>query len=298
MKIALFYFSGTGNTELTVKKWKSSAEQFGVQLDLFKIEKDEFDFSKITEYDKIGFGYPIHAFNAPENVWRYAKKFPKLDKPMNIFIVMVSGEYMSINHSSGKKLLRILKRRNYFLESDYHYIMPYNMIFRHTEARALRMFVTMNELVPINVEDYLVNGKPHLTKKHHLVGWFIWLLRIEQWFSGVNGKIYRVNKKKCIKCMKCINNCPTNNIEFINGKFKFHNRCLCCVRCSFNCPTDAFSIGLLNNWRVNKPYAFKPLDIKEKDRHPRYCKRSYIRYYKEADLVISNYKKTHTNQAS
>ena len=291
MKIALFYFSGTGNTELTVRKWKECASLDNIQIDLFKIEKDDFDFALIDQYDKIGFGFPIHAFNAPENVWRYAKKFPKLEKQMKVFLVMVSGEYMTINHSAGKKLLGILKKKNYVLESDYHYIMPYNLVFRHTEARAAKMYETMNELVPIDVKNYLVDGKIHLIKKHHLVGWFIFLLRIEQWFSGWNGKLFKINKKKCIKCMKCVNSCPQKNIEFKDGKFIFHSNCIMCARCSFNCPTDAISIGILNNWRVNKPYAFKVPDKEEKDKHPLYCKKSYIRYYKEADEKIQNFKK-------
>ena len=290
MKVAIFYFSGTGNTEKVVRKWKESSESFGVSIDLVKIEKDDFDFSKINEYDKIGFAYPIHAFNAPENVWKYAKKFPKIENSKKVFVIMVSGEYMTINHSSSKKLLRILKRRNYVLESDYHYIMPYNMIFRHTEARATRMYETMNKLVPIDAKEYLVDNKPHLIKKHHFVGWFIFILRIEQWFSGVNGRLFKVNKNKCIKCMKCVNNCPVKNIEYVNGKFKFHGDCLLCTRCSFNCPTDAFSIGILNSWRVNKPYSFKPVDYQEVDKHKRYCKKSYERYYKEAEARINSVK--------
>ena len=48
MKVALFYFSGTGNTELTVKKWKYEATKFDIVFDLIKIEKDNFDFSKIN----------------------------------------------------------------------------------------------------------------------------------------------------------------------------------------------------------------------------------------------------------
>lgn len=291
MKIALFYFSGTGNTEKVVKKWKESASSFDVLIDLVKIENDDFDFLLINQYDKIGFAYPIHAFNAPENVWRYAKKFPALENSKKLFIIMVSGEYMTINHSSSKKLLRILKKKNYILESDYHYLMPYNMIFRHTEKRAFEMYDTMNKIVPIDVKNYLQKGEVHLLKKHKCVGWFIWLLRIEQWFSGVNGRLFKINKKKCIKCMKCVNNCPTKNITFKDGKFSFGNNCLLCTRCSFNCPTDAFSIAVLNGWRVNKPYAFKNPDYIEKDKHPHYCKKSYIRYFKEAQQKIENLEK-------
>ena len=45
MKVALFYFSGTGNTELTVKKWKDEAAKFDIAVDLIKIEKDNFDLN-------------------------------------------------------------------------------------------------------------------------------------------------------------------------------------------------------------------------------------------------------------
>ena len=288
MKVAILYFSGTGNTELCVKKWKKSAEALGINVDLYKIESVNANDIDISQYDKVGFGYPIHAFNAPKNVWKYAKKVAKQNKKIPLFAIMCSGEYMNLNHSSFGKTKRILKRRGFVFESEYHYVMPYNMIFRHTEARALQMFETMNKLVPIDVKEYLVDNKPHKLKHCHLVGWLIFLFRIEQPFAPINGKLYKVKKDKCIKCMKCVNNCPTHNIEFKDGKFKFHNHCLCCTRCSFNCPTDAFKIALLNSWRVNKPYAFKPLDIDEKDRHPRYCRRSYKRYFGEAAQRIEN----------
>ena len=282
MKVAIYYFSGTGNTELTVKKWQSEAKKHQIELDLFNIEKMSGEVNA-SEYDKIGFGYPIHAFNAPRNVWKFTKTFKKLAEKKPAFAIMVSGEYMNLNHSSYTKLSDVLKKKNIYFESEYHYIMPYNMIFRHTEKRAYQMFKTMNELVELDVEEYLVNNKPHKLAKHKFMRPFLWLLRIEQLFAPVNGKTYKINKKKCIKCMMCVNNCPTKNIEYKDGKFKFHGQCLCCTRCSFNCPTNAFSIGLLTSWKVNGKYKFKEPEIEEKDKHPKYCKKSYIRYYKEAE---------------
>ena len=287
MKIALFYFSGTGNTKTVVFKWQEEALKHNINIDLFEIEKDELP--SLADYDKVGFAYPIHAFNAPEIVWRFALKLPTQEKAIPLFIIMVSGEYMTINHSSASKLRRILRKKNYQFESDYHYVMPYNLVFRHTEQRAYRMYEAMTKIVPIDVKEYLVDSIPHQTRKHHLVGWFIFLLRIEQWFSGVNGRFYKVDMKKCIKCMKCVNACPVHNIEFKDNKFIFHDKCLLCERCSFHCPKDAFKIALLNLWRVNKPYQFKDVDKDEKDRHSLYCKRSYKRYFKEIEERVSSY---------
>ena len=44
-----------------------------------------------------------------------------------------------------------------------------------------------------------------------------------------------------------------------NGKFHFAGDCLMCTRCSFGCPTDAFSIGILNSWRVS--HSFHPFAL-------------------------------------
>ena len=286
MKSIIFYFSGTGNTELVVKKWQSECHSF--PLEIKKIEEVNNETIDLSEYDKIGIAYPIHAFNAPRNVLKFAKKIVPSEMKKRVYIIMVSGEYMTVNHSSALKLGSILKKRNYFIESDYHYIMPYNMIFRHTELRAYQMFKTMNDLVVLDVKEYFEENKPHHLKKHRFIRPFIWALRIEQVFAPINGKTYRIKEKKCIKCMKCVNSCPTNNIEYKDGKFVFHGRCICCTRCSFNCPTDAFKIGLLNGWRVNKPYKFAKPEVEEVDKHPRYCKKSYIRYYQEAEERLKN----------
>ena len=287
MKVGIFYFSGTGNTELTVKKWQVEAQKLNIECDLIKIEEHPTEEIDVSSYDKIGIGYPIHAFNAPRNVITFVKRIKRSGKAKTCFVTMVSGEYMNLNHSSDMKIKRMLKRKNIFIDSEYHYLMPYNMIFRHTEKRAYQMYNTMNALVELDAKDYLVDNKSHKLAKLHCVGWLIWLFRIEQPFAPVNGKTFKINKKKCVKCMMCVKNCPTHNIEYVDGKFKFHNRCLCCTRCSFNCPTNAFSIGLLTSWKVNGKYKFKEPEVEEVDKHPKYCKKSYIRYYKEAEERLS-----------
>ena len=290
MKSIIFYFSGTGNTEIVVKKWKEAAQSFSYEIDLFKIESDDLDSIDLKSYDKIGFAYPIHAFNAPRNVWQFAKKLPVLEEKKELFVIMVSGEFMTINHSSARKLNGILKKKNIIITSDYHYIMPYNMIFRHTEKRAYIMYDTMCKLVPIDVKEYLIDNKPYKLEKHAINNLIIPIFRIEQWFAPINGKMFKINSKKCIKCMKCVKNCPTQNIKFQDGKFKFENRCVLCTRCSFNCPTDAFSIAILNNWRVNKPYRFEMPEEEEVDKHKNFCKKSYARYFAMAQQRIENSK--------
>ena len=112
MKVAIYYFSGTGNTELTVRKWAAEAEKNNIQCDLFRFEEITDMKIDVSGYDKIGIAYPIHAFNAPRIVLKSAKKIVKSKAIKPFFAIMVSGEYMNLNHSSHLKLKSILKKRN------------------------------------------------------------------------------------------------------------------------------------------------------------------------------------------
>ena len=72
--------------------------------------------------------------------------------------MVVSGEPLRLNHSSDQKLRRILRKKNARVESAWHYVMPYNMIFRHTEEQAFRMDQTMQALVPLHVRAYITEA--------------------------------------------------------------------------------------------------------------------------------------------
>ena len=41
--------------------------------------------------------------------------------------------------------------------------------------------------------------------------------------------------------MKCINQCPQNNIKIKNNKIKYGINCLACYRCVYNCPQKAIT---------------------------------------------------------
>ena len=279
------YFTGTGNTYLAVKRYVEVLKELGTSVDVLSLEKEEGPIN-VDEYDRVGIAYPIHAFNAPRIVLEKTKLIEKANEAKKAFTIMVSGEPLNLNHTSSDKLKVILKKRNIFIESEYHYVMPYNMIFRHTEGMAYKMYHTMNSLIPIHVHNYFVNEISNKLKKPIFGHFLTVLLRIEQVFASINGKHFKIDMSKCIKCFKCVDACPTHNIKFENDKFVFLNKCTLCTRCSFDCPKDAFSIALLNNWRVNKKYQFKEPKEAEINKHAKFCKKAYERYFKESLLLI------------
>lgn len=288
----IYLFSGTGNTKRAVNLYKDEFEKNGVETTIFEVGYPLCDVPNPNDYDLVGFAYPIHAFNAPYVMLKLASSLPpanvngKDKKPF--FVVKTSGEPLKINNMSSSKMKGILSRKGYRLFSEYHYAMPYNMIFRHTDEMSVKMLNALIGLCPIDAREVL-QGVEHKLSPVPFAPVLAWIMRIEHVAMKVNGRLFKVDKDKCINCGVCAKNCPAHNIEMSSdGKFKFHGDCIMCARCSFNCPTNAFNIALLNGWKVNGKYSYKMPAEKEIDKHAWYCKRAYIRYFDNANKKIAS----------
>ncbi len=288
MKILICYFSGTGNTKKIVDKYKEEFEKLSIEITIHKIEEPFFNYN-LDDFDLFGLAYPIHAFNAPSIVLNFLKTLPKQENKKRVFILKTSGEPLSLNNISSLKAIKILRKKNCYLTNEYHYVMPYNIIFRHSDNMAFKMWDTAQNIIPIDCLEILNNKKAKL--KHVFLGSFIaWIFRIEFWGGRFNGKKYKVNEK-CIKCQRCINFCPTHNIKIENGKICFGRNCIMCMRCSFFCPTNAIKIGLFDKWKVNGPYNFNNYNEDEKESHNKYCKKSYQKYFSRCEKKFEDINK-------
>ncbi len=281
MQAIIYYFSGTGNTLKACQAFQSSFQRNGVLCSLFDITSNAA-VPNPENFDFVGFAYPIHAFNAPYVVYKFVRTLPRQNKK-NYFIFTTSGEPLSLNNSSSAHLCAKLRRRGFGkLTNEYHYVMPYNMIFRHTDVQARQMWQTASQLIPLDAAEVL-SGKTSLLKRPPFGRFISWVLRIEHGAMKVNGRCFKVTDD-CVKCMKCVNNCPVGNITYDekSGKFHFGGNCIMCTRCSFSCPKDALKIGVLNGWRVNGAYNFENPDETQTCSNPNYCKKAYKRYFAEA----------------
>ena len=291
MKALLVYFSGTGNTTRIAELYKSEFIKAGVEVDMIELPTDSLP--DISGYDYIGIGYPIHGFNAPKPILALCKKFPKRNKKTdgvkNAFVFKTSGEPVRMSDVSSLKMRKILKRRGYNVISEYQYVMPYNIIFRHTDHEVYKMWTTAQALVPADVAE-IMQGKTRLPKRMFMGGFLAWILRCEHWGAHILGKMFKANKD-CVKCGMCEKLCPVHNIRITKkGKVKFGGKCLICMRCVQNCPKAAISMGLLNGWKVNGAYSFAPPDDSpQKTKHDKYCKKAYDRYYLNAQERIDKF---------
>lgn len=287
MKILICYFSGTGNTEKVVKRYAETfTSEYKDDVTLVKME-DGFNLD-INGFDLVGVGYPVHAFNAPSIVLDFCKSLPIAEREINAFIINTSGEPLKLNNISSLRTTKLLKQRNLRVTNEYHYCMPYNMIFRHSDAMAYRMWNTAQLLIPLDVRDIRA-GKEHLLDPVFLGGFLAWVMRCEHWGGRLNGRQYKVDDK-CVHCNKCVNICPTHNITVENGKFKFGSNCIMCMRCAMSCGRDAIITGWFNNWKVNGAYSFQKPTEEEKQKYNKMLTAAYEKYFEECDLrIATNY---------
>ena len=245
-----------------------------IQAQISRIESGNERVEQVC--DAVVICYPVHGFNAPANVVAFCRNLPCAQA--DAYVLKTSGEPLSINDNSSKLVVKALESKGYTFKGEFHYIMPYNMIFRHSDEMAAKMLKTAKERIP-QAAERIALGKTHLKEIPLRAKIARKVVAIEHCGARFNGRFFRVNKAKCLGCMQCVNNCPTHNIRYVDGKFKFGGNCLLCTRCSFNCPTDAFKIGLMNFLRVNGKYNFNA--DPDKAKIGKYCHNAYVKYFAE-----------------
>lgn len=270
-RIGIYVFSGTGNTLKCAKALTEALTGRGALAVLHEIK----DGSETASERDLVICCPVYGFNMPRILKDFCRGLPDGGK---VWFLKTSGEPLRINDNSSAEMIRIFRKKGYRIMGEFHFIMPYNMIFRHTDEMASKMWKTARERIPEaarliaeGIETPI--GAPFFAKAVSA------LCRVEHWFYPKNGRLFRVDSKKCVRCMKCVRECPMGNVSYKDGKFVFDKNCIGCVRCSFNCPKDAIHIGLIDFMRVNGPYDFS--------RDPdaavigRFCRKAYERYFSE-----------------
>lgn len=274
MAMTGFYvFSGTGNTLKAASLLVSCLQREGHEAFLERITKDSLA-RKLP--DRIVIAFPVHGFNTPIPVLKFIKSLPSTEKEIPAYIVMTSGEPLSFNNAAYLQAGHLLKKKGFRLYGVFHYVMPYNIIFRHSNPVASRMWNIVKKRC---TEDSHTIACSH---KHPLQAGLIQrlislVLRIEHLAMPVIGRGFE-SAESCTGCGLCVSNCPQNNIMIKDGRASFAGECCGCMACAFSCPHDAVRTSILNHWRVNGKYDFQAKPAKD-DEIGRWCRKSYLKYF-------------------
>ena len=280
-KIVFYVFSGTGNTVKVVKECAEQCEKAGAEITVCRLKKGK-EAPHISDFDTAVFAYPVHGFNAPKPVLDFMKSLPELNGK-KVYFLMTSGEPLKLNDAAAVRPWAAVTKKGGEPAGAFRLVMPYNIIFRHSDEMASLMWQTaVKRIVPI--ANAIVNGEKSEFKVGLGKRFVSRIISIEHPAFPIIGRGFKVSKD-CGGCGKCVVLCPQANIRMKDGRPKFGKECVGCMACSFGCPVDAVRTGMLNGWRVNGAYDFSATPATEKE-ICKFLKKTYIRYFQEDETVL------------
>lgn len=257
-KLGVFYFSGTGNTEIVAEHVAHTFIQLGWSVDIIRME----DVNKktiqvdINQYDMIGLGCQVIAFGIPMVVRNFVREVPKLSDNMKVFIFRTCGGVVPSNYNVSKKLIRMLKHRNFDVCYEELFSIGSNWIIKYDDLIMKQLYTATIRKITQMCEA-IDNGERHFYKTGIALQFKMGVLSaLSSIVLPLLGKDAVVDKT-CTKCGVCAKRCPAENITIKNGKVKFHSSCSACMRCVYSCPNHAINFRLLHFVKIPDGYDVK-----------------------------------------
>lgn len=235
--IIIYYFSGTGNTLLLVKKIKEVFEKQKYSVTLRKISTSET--VELEDDCHLGIVVPVAIESTFPIVWDFVKNLPE----GNNRSVFLADTMESFSGGIVGPMKKVLTAKGYQCIGACEFKMATSM--QMTEKKA-EIGKQKNEAAFLQAEKYvqsLIDGSakwnriPVLSDLMRLVsrGHFIW---------RITSKTIRIDDPLCIRCRVCEKHCPVHAIQFTDEGMKIqHDQCISCMRCVNYCPKNAFRVG-------------------------------------------------------
>jgi ferredoxin len=183
--------------------------------------------------------YPIHAFNAPRNVMRFARRLPA-GLYRTVSLIGVGCTTTWVNEAASSNLRRIFRKKGMPVVLDEILAMPLT-IFTSFPEKVAGQVIADSETRIEEIAIAIGAGEPTTVK---VSGWsrlLSFLGRAEPLASRLFGLELHASSA-CNACGICWENCPEKNIRrHGDGRPRFGFDCLMCLRCIYHCPQQAIS---------------------------------------------------------
>lgn len=257
--VAIYYFSGTGNTELVANMIREEFIQLGYLPELIRMEdvlkkKLVIDSDK---YDFVGIGSQIIGYGTTKTVFDFIKALPKTSGKKT-FVFRTAGGVAPINYNASKPMIKKLKNKGYDVFHERVFSLGSNWVVRFSDDAMHQLYEATKKKAGIMCQE-VIQGKQRILKTTLMLKLKMGLIRTLAYpILQLVGKDYTVNTS-CTHCGHCIKNCPSDNIYEKKGKIKFKASCNSCMRCYYNCPKNAIKFKHLTFFPLAEGYNAKKI---------------------------------------
>ncbi|MEA1927482.1 MAG: EFR1 family ferrodoxin [Candidatus Auribacterota bacterium] len=235
--IDIYWFSGTGNTLLVVKKAAAVFQERGVATRLFKME--QADPARIDINHTIGLAFPVSVQSTYSLVWEFIGRLPS-GRLIGVFMIDTLAGF-----SGGVvgPLRKILTKKGYRPLGAEEIRMPNNFLPGRIDPEKNERKREAGLKKSAKFARALLEGKARWGRVpilSDLIYHFSRSKRIRNYLSRKGSK-FTVNPSACTHCGSCIELCPVGNITMKEFPV-FSDGCQQCMRCISFCPTGAIIV--------------------------------------------------------
>ncbi len=229
----IFYFTSTGNSRFIANNMAKALNKPVTSLNEVFKNNLKLEFHSQSPFILIS---PIHAWRVPKKVENFLKN-AKFTGSKEIYVIVTMGEDCGLTQKYCKKMI---EKNNMILKGFKPIVMPDNYFISAIMKSKDENMQQIKDAIPTINEtiDLIRKNESFFQTEYNKNDWF--LSSVGNWgFNNfmANSKSFTLSDK-CIKCKKCVNICPTNNIT-LNEKISFSNKCMFCLACLHNCPVHA-----------------------------------------------------------
>ena len=241
MRIALIYFSATGNTEKIKNVIKDELVRLNNDVYDFNLANRDIrqSFDDFGSYEVLIFGFPIYYLRAPRIVREWlSTKDGKHIRCATFFTY--GGVHVGLAHYDIKKILDahnfVLIASAEFLAKHTYNIAGFDLMKNRPneeDFEIAREFANISHQKFINPKIENLSIKPPKMSEERTD-------KIETTFRRAIPTPF-IDSKLCTQCGVCEKVCVTNAMEIGKGKPRRID-CIRCLRCLFSCPENAIKV--------------------------------------------------------
>ncbi|WP_101551091.1 EFR1 family ferrodoxin [Anaerotruncus massiliensis (ex Togo et al. 2019)] len=238
----VFYFSGTGNSQLAAKQ---IAAELGDELVfindcLKKGEKKTFHSER-----PLVFAAPIYAWRVPKVVEQWIREM-KFEGSRDAYFVLTRGGGTEGN--AAAYAAKLCGETGLTYRGLASVQMPENYIALSAAPSESECTAMIARAKPVlsGLARQIERGGPFTKTPVSLGGRFI-----SGPFNPLYYRFYIKDKgftvsDACVSCGKCAKRCPLNNIDMVDGKPVWKGNCTHCMACICGCPTEAIEYKFIS----------------------------------------------------
>lgn len=242
-KAIIYCYTGTGNS-LEVAK-TISAKLGNTTITSMSNTKNDI---LVTNYDIIGFVFPVHHWNMPNRVRMFVSHM-SINTNAYIFAIAACGG-IAVNTLNDFNKLIIAKGARLSYSCVHKNVSSYIVAYERFPNPDIQICKSTEALKSI-IED-IKNRAYKEAPKSNPIKYLLKMLMFNITSKFPNKDKSYVVSDKCVGCRRCARICPAKNIIIIDGQPSFQHKCEQCMSCIQYCPVEA--INYKNRTQKRKRY--------------------------------------------